>query len=67
MARTRVRRGLGIRGFGEESGAAENALRAALATIDVADASSLRGADQTGQIRGNRRSELNTIARSSAM
>ena len=41
---------------------AENALRAALATLDIADSVIMAGTDQTGRIRGNRRSEVNTIA-----
>jgi len=48
--------------FGEESFVAENALRAALATLDIADSVIMAGIDQTGRIRGNRRSEVNTIA-----
>ena len=62
VARRRAPVGSAFAEFGEESGAAENALRAALATLDVADSVIAAGVDQTGQIRGNRRSELNAIA-----
>jgi hypothetical protein len=62
VARSRVSVGSAFAGFGEENVAAENALRAALATLDIADSVIIAGTDQTGRIRGNRRSELNTIA-----
>src|SRR5882672_4519705 len=61
IARARVRVGSVFAEFGEENVVAENALRAALATIDIADSVIMAGTDQTGRIRGNRRSEVNTI------
>ncbi len=36
-------------------------LRSALATLDLADSVIIAGTHQTGRIRGNRRSEVNTI------
>lgn len=62
VARSRVAVGTAFAAFGEENVVAENALRAALATLDIADSVILAGIDQTGRIRGNRRSEVNTIA-----
>jgi hypothetical protein len=62
VARSRVPVGSVLVGFGEENVVAENALRAALATLDIADSVLMAGIDQTGRIRGNRRSEVNTIA-----
>ena len=62
VARSRVPVGSAFAEFGEEDVVAENALRAALATIDIADSVIIAGTDQTGRIRGNRRSEVNTIA-----
>jgi hypothetical protein len=62
VARSRVPAGSALAEFGEEDAFAENALRAALATIDIADSVIVTGTDQTGRIRNNRRSELNTIA-----
>ena len=62
MARSRVPVGSVFAEFGEENFVAENALRAALATLDIADSVIMAGIDQTGRIRGNRRSEVNTIA-----
>ena len=62
VARSRVPVGSVFAEFGEESFVAENALRAALATLDIADSVIMAGIDQTGRIRGNRRSEVNTIA-----
>jgi hypothetical protein len=62
VARSRVSVGPAFAAFGEEEFVAENALRAALATIEIADSVIIAGTDQTGRIRGNRRSELNTIA-----
>jgi hypothetical protein len=61
VARARERVGAAFARFGEDDADAENALRAALATIDLADGIIVAGADQTGRIRGSRRSELNTI------
>src|SRR5262245_33994330 len=61
VARARERVGAAFAAFGEDDDAADNALRAALATIDMADGVIIAGADQTGRIRGNRRSEVNTI------
>ena len=62
VARSRVPVGSAFAEFGEENVVAENALRAALATLDIADSVIMAGTDQTGRIRGNRRSEVNTIA-----
>ena len=62
VARSRAPVGSAFAQFDEENVAAENALRAALATIDIADSVIMAGTDQTGRIRGNRRSEVNTIA-----
>ena len=62
VARLRAPVGSAFAQFDEENVAAENALRAALATIDIADSVIMAGTDQTGRIRGNRRSEVNTIA-----
>src|SRR4029077_3519322 len=62
VARSRVPAGSALAEFEEESVVAENALRAALATLDIADSVIVAGTDQTGRIRGNRRSEVNTIA-----
>src|SRR6185436_888539 len=62
VARSRVPVGSVFAEFGEENFVAENALRAALATLDIADSVIIAGIDQTGRIRGNRRSEVNTIA-----
>ena len=61
VARSRVRAGSVFAELGEENVVAENALRAALATLDIADSVIMAGIDQTGRIRGNRRSEANTI------
>src|ERR1700737_1606418 len=62
VARSRVPVGAAFAEFGEENVVAENALRAALATLDIADSVIMAGADQTGRIRGNRRSEVSIIA-----
>jgi len=62
VARQRVAVGNAFARFGEDDVEAENALRSALATLDLADSAIIAGTDQTGQIRGNRRSELNAIA-----
>jgi len=62
VARSRVPVGSAFAEFDEEDFVAENAVRAALATLDIADSVIMTGTDQTGRIRGNRRSELNTIA-----
>jgi hypothetical protein len=40
--------------FGEDNIEAENALRSALATLDIAASAIIVGIDQTGRIRGNR-------------
>ena len=62
VARSRIPVGSALSEFEKENLAAENALRAALATIDIADSVIMAGADQTGRIRGNRLSEAATIA-----
>jgi hypothetical protein len=51
-----------LAGLGEDEVEAERALRSALATIDLADSAIIAGTDQTGRIRGNRRSEMAAIA-----
>jgi hypothetical protein len=62
VARSRVPVGSAFAELGEENVAAEDALRSALATLDIADSVIMAGTDQTGRIRGNRRSEVDTIA-----
>ncbi len=49
-------------GLGEDEGDADRAIRSALATLDLADSAIIAGTDQTGRIRGNRRSEMAAIA-----
>jgi len=61
-ARQRVAVGDAFARFGEDDVEAENALRSALATLDIAASAIIAGTDQTGRIRGNRRSEENAIA-----
>jgi hypothetical protein len=61
-SRSRVGAASTLAEFGEENVVAENAVLAALATLDIADSVIMAGIDQTGRIRGNRRSERNTIA-----
>jgi hypothetical protein len=61
VARQRVTVGDVFSRFGEEDAAAENALRSALATLDVADSVIMAGTDQTGRIRGNRHHEVDVI------
>src|SRR4029077_16241047 len=60
VARSRVPAGSALAEFEEESVVAENALRAALATIDIADSVIVPGTDQPGPIRGNRPNDVNT-------
>jgi len=62
VARSRVPVGSAFAELGEENVAAEDALRSALATLDIADSVIMAGTDQTGRIRGNRRSEVDTVA-----
>ena len=62
VARSRLPAGSALAEFDEDNVVAENALRAALATLDIADSVIMAGIDQTGRIRGNRRSEVDTIA-----
>jgi hypothetical protein len=62
VARSSVSARTALAGFGEENIEAENAVRSALATLDIAASAIIVGTDQTGRIRGNRRSEVNTIA-----
>lgn len=57
VARQRVPVGDVFTRFGEAEDAAENALRSALATLDVAASAIIVGTDQTGRIRGNRHHE----------
>lgn|SRR5262249_27796697 len=51
-----------LAGLGEDEADAESAIRSSLATIDLADSAIIAGTDQTGRIRGNRRSEMEAIA-----
>jgi hypothetical protein len=62
VARSSVSARGAFAGFGEENIEAENALRSALATLDIAASAIIVGTEQTGRIRGNRRSEANTVA-----
>jgi hypothetical protein len=62
VARSSVSARTALAGLGEESIEAQNALRSALATLDIAASVIIAGVDQTGRIRGNRRSEVATIA-----
>ena len=62
VARSRVSIGSVLAEFSEENVAAQNALRAALATLDIADSVIIAGTDQTGRIRGNRGSEAAAVA-----
>jgi hypothetical protein len=62
VARSRVTAGTVFAQFGEENIEAENALRSALATLDIAASAIIVGIDQTGRIRGNRHSEVDAIA-----
>ena len=61
VARPRVAAADVFARWGENDDAAENALRSALATIDIADSAIIVGADQTGRIRGNRHHEKDVI------
>jgi hypothetical protein len=61
VARPRVAIGDAFARFGEEDAAAENALRSALATLDIAASAITVGTDQTGRIRGNRHHEEEMI------
>ena len=62
VARASVSASSALAGLGEDNIEAENALRSALATLDIAASAIIAGTDQTGRIRGNRRSEVNAIA-----
>ncbi len=61
-ARQRGAAGDVLDGLGEDQGEADRAIRSALATLDLADSAIIAGTDQTGRIRGNRRSEMAAIA-----
>jgi len=61
VARARVAVGDVFARFGAQDVAAENALRAALATLDVAASAIVIGTDQTGRIRGSRRNEVGIL------
>ena len=61
VARSSVSARTALAGFGEENIAAVNALRSALATLDIAASAIIVGADQTGRIRGNHLNETKTI------
>ncbi len=60
-ARRRATVGPAFAAFAAGNDAAVNALRSALATIDIADSAIIAGMDQAGRIRGNRRSERAAI------
>jgi len=62
VARASVAASTALGGLPEENLEAESALRAALATLDIAASAIITGTDQTGRIRGNQRSEVNAIA-----
>jgi hypothetical protein len=62
VARVSVASRTALAGLGEDNVEAENAVRSALATLDIAASAIIAGTDQTGRIRGNRRSEMNAIA-----
>lgn len=62
VARRRAAAGDVLASLGEDEVDAEHAIRSALATLDLADSAIITGTHQTGQIRGNRRRELNAIA-----
>jgi hypothetical protein len=62
VTRSRLPVGSALVAFGEENVEAENAIRSALATLDIADSVLIAGTDQTGRIRGNWASEVRTIA-----
>ncbi len=47
--------------FGKDDGAADNALRSALATIDIAASAIIVGTEQTGRIRANRHYEGDVV------
>jgi hypothetical protein len=61
VARTSIAVGSALARLGENI-EAKNALRSALATLDIAASAIIAGTDQTGRIRGNRRSEVSTLA-----
>jgi len=67
VARASVAASTALGGLPEENLEAERALRAALATLDIAASAIITGTDQTGRIRGNQRSEVNAIAHSRGM
>jgi len=62
VARRRAAAGDVLASLGEDDVDADTAIRSALATLDLADSAIIAGTDQTGRIRGNRRSEVNAIA-----
>ena len=62
VARSSVSARTALAGFGDKNIEAVNALRSALATLDIAASAIIVGADQAGRIRGNHQSEANTIA-----
>jgi hypothetical protein len=61
VARQRVAVGDLFARFGDDDDAAENAVRSALATLDIAGSAIIVGTDQTGRIRGNRHHEEEMI------
>jgi len=61
VARSSVAARSALARLGEENIGAENALRSALATLDISASAIIAGTDQTGRIRGNRRSEVDAI------
>ncbi len=62
VTNTRVTPGTELSGLVDTAPAGHSAIRSALATLDLADATIIAGTNQTGQIRGSRRVELNAIA-----
>ena len=61
VTNTRVTPGTELSGLAATAPAGHRAIRSALATLDLADATIIAGTNQTGQIRGSRRVELNAI------
>jgi hypothetical protein len=62
VSRARVAAADVLAALGEEAGNVDQALRTALATLDLADSAIIAGTDQTGRIRGSRRGEVSAIA-----
>jgi hypothetical protein len=62
LARRRAAAGDVLAGLGEDEFNTDEVIWSELATLDLADSTIISGIHQTGQIRGNRRSERNAIA-----